>query len=85
MQLTNSLALLAALLTLTAAAPATTPAEVGTAIDSELDARAAAGTVSVTTFSGDACTGANDQVVVTSGAYRCLPVSNKRSISVSGK
>jgi hypothetical protein len=41
--------------------------------------------VSVTTYSGDACTGSNNNIVITSGGYRCVAVSNTRSINVSGK
>lgn len=73
---------LAALAGLTIAAPVE---EQGGVLPAVQEARAIAGTVSVVTYSGDSCSGSNDQVVVTDGGYRCFPVSNKRSISVSGK
>lgn len=80
MHLIKNLAALATLLTLATAAPAPNAAS-----DVAMDPRAAAGTVSVTTYSGDACTGSNSNVVITNGGYRCVAVSNTRSINVSGK
>lgn len=46
---------------------------------------AIAGTVLVTTYSGDTCNGNSENVFITNGGYRCFPVSNKRSIGVNGK
>jgi len=44
------------------------------------------GTVAVTCFSGDTCNGSSDPTVtIGDGGRRCFAVSNKRSISVSGK
>ncbi|KAF2271453.1 uncharacterized protein EI97DRAFT_387854 [Westerdykella ornata] len=44
----------------------------------------ALGTMVVTVFSGDTCSGSNSQFTVTNGGYRCVAVSNARSLSVSG-
>ena len=76
----NIIALAALISGLTTAAPT----EPVTSIDT-LKGNAIAGTVVVTTYSGDACNGNNDNVVVTNGGYRCFAVSNKRSIGVSGE
>ncbi|KAK0745141.1 hypothetical protein B0T21DRAFT_408190 [Apiosordaria backusii] len=83
MQLNKNLMALVALLPLALAAPAPEAAE------SQLEAKfesdvSILGTVIVTTYSGDACSGSNQQVTVTSGGYRCFAVSNKRSIGISG-
>ncbi|KAK4640480.1 hypothetical protein QC761_602395 [Podospora bellae-mahoneyi] len=78
MQFTNNLLALLTLLPLTLAAP-----------ESQLEAKfesgvSILGTAVVTTYSGDACNGSNEQVTVTNGGYRCFAVSNKRSIGYSG-
>jgi len=87
MQFTKNIITLAALFSgLAIAAPAAEVIDTlaGRTIDT-LEGRAIAGTVVVTTYSGDSCNGNNDNVVVTNGGYRCFPVSNKRSIGVSGE
>ncbi|KAK4652905.1 hypothetical protein QC762_0078050 [Podospora pseudocomata] len=80
MQLTKNILALAALLPLTLAAPAP---------EGQLEAKfesgvSILGTAVVTTYSGDACNGNNEQTAVTNGGYRCFAVSNKRSIGYSG-
>ncbi|KAK4204965.1 hypothetical protein QBC40DRAFT_261266 [Triangularia verruculosa] len=80
MQLTKNVLALIALLPLTLAAPA----------DGQLEAKfesdvSILGTVVVTSYSGDACSGSSQRVTVTDGGYRCYStVPNKRSIGVSG-
>ncbi|KAK4171537.1 hypothetical protein QBC36DRAFT_199113 [Triangularia setosa] len=79
MQLIKKVLALVALLPLTLAAPA--EAELATKFESDVRIL---GTVVITTYSGNACNGSNEQVTVTNGGYRCFPVSNKRSIGISG-
>ncbi|KAM7199030.1 hypothetical protein V8F33_004767 [Rhypophila sp. PSN 637] len=75
MQFTKNLVALAGFFALAMAAPAA---------EAEAANLVTRGTVTVTTYSGDICNGSSDRVTITNGGYRCFPVSNKRSIGVTG-
>ncbi|KAM7212385.1 hypothetical protein V8F06_012218 [Rhypophila decipiens] len=83
MQFTKNLVALAGFFALTMAAPAAEPEAAPAAVE-EAANLVARGTVTVTTYSGDVCNGSSDRVTITNGGYRCFPVSNKRSIGMTG-
>lgn len=84
MQFSKNLIALAGFFVLAMAAPAAEPEAAPAHVD-ESPSLVARGTVTVTTYSGDICNGQADRVTITNGGYRCFPVSNKRSIGVTGE
>ncbi|KAK3331363.1 hypothetical protein B0H66DRAFT_613721 [Apodospora peruviana] len=81
MQLTKNLVGLAAIISLATAAPWAARED----MQVDMEAREVAGTVSVTAYAGDTCSGGDESVVVTDGGFRCFAVSNKRSIGMRGR
>jgi hypothetical protein len=49
-----------------------------------LDIESRSNSAIVTTYSGDTCNGNSEQFTVVGGGDRCVRVSNKRSIAISG-